>query len=857
MSESCFLNKSLATQQVNNAAASSERGAGSEVSTGDSAQLQTLHYKDENSGMLIDHNPITDKTFYDAYKSNTDLSDFLSRPVVIYSTEWQENTLLSSTFNPWELFFTNPVIQRKLSNYHLLSCNLRLKFMINASPFYYGLAQFSYEPLPLFQGGFINSTNNSNGKYISLSQRPHVWIYPQCNQGGEMFLPFIYHKDWLDASNVVSFQEMGTVTLESYTALKNANNIANTAVTIQVIAYAEDVRVCGPTYALAAQSGSYDDLKPQSGKDEYEDDGIISKPASAIAKATGMLSDLPIIGPFMKATSNVSGKVGQVASWFGWTNVPVIDDVKPFKDLPFHSFASSEIGQPIEKLTLDPKNELTVDPRVVGLGGEDEMLISNIVMRESYITQFPWEATNAPGDTLFLMNVTPNLFDRVTLPLLPGPLYSISPTPMDHISRMFQYWRGDIVVRFRFICSKYHRGRAVILWDPLQYNGILSDPISLMPVNYNRIVDIAEEPDVEVRIPYMQTTAFRKTQVSDFERTEFNQVPFNVDPPTSSTNGQLAVFVYTAQSSPVESAEVRVMVSVRAADNFELAAPSELPVNYSQFEPQSGEVCFGSVEEIPLSGETNKQDPNSNLVYMGESVVSLRQLLRRTSFVGCTAFDSSDAGTIAHLSTLQGRYPYMYGYDPLGKLFAESIVGGANARFNWVQLHPFAYICNMYVGSRGSMNWHFNMDGSSTSKTLRASRRKEQRSNVNYSQITVQAPDSNSRVSRNIGVLATTNGAEGMSLLNQETQTGLSIQAPFYSELRMINNYPGTFTESGFFDNSSSDSILIEATIHPTVSEPPRNSVIYSYCSIGTDFNFMYFLNVPTFFTYSSVPLAP
>ena len=124
---------------------------------------------------------------------------------------------------------------------------------------------------------------------------------------------------------------------------------------------------------MAAQSGDYSNFSAQAG-DEYSTDGVISKPASAISKASGMLSELPVIGPFMEATSQVSGAVGAVASWFGWTNVPVIDDVKPFKDLPFHSFSSSEIGQPIEKLTLDPKNELTVDPRVVGLDGKDELL---------------------------------------------------------------------------------------------------------------------------------------------------------------------------------------------------------------------------------------------------------------------------------------------------------------------------------------------------------------------------------------------------------------------------------------------------------------------------------------------------
>jgi hypothetical protein len=371
---------------------------------------------------------------------------------------------------------------------------LRLKIVINASPFYYGLLLAAYEPLTSFGGGILDLAHDPNQGRVPRSQRPHVWIYPQNCQGGEMCLPFFYHKDWLRATNGQDLADMGTLEFLSYVNLSNANSVAGSNVTVQVFAYAEDVRVCGPTFKQAVQSG-----------DEYCEEGIISKPASAIAKAAGMLTDLPVIGNFMRATSFVSGKVGEVSAWFGFTNTPVIDDVKPFKDLPFHSFASTEIGQPVEKLTLDPKNELTIDPRVVGLDGVDELSMKGIIERESYLTQFAWSSARNAGETLWVANVQPDLHQAS--PFGTPTQYLVHSPPVAHLSRMFKYWTGDMIFRFRFICSRYHKGRVAIIFDPVEWNTSVNG-LTFIPSNYNKIVDISKEPDVEIRVPYLQSTAW-------------------------------------------------------------------------------------------------------------------------------------------------------------------------------------------------------------------------------------------------------------------------------------------------------------------------------------------------------------
>jgi hypothetical protein len=63
------------------------------------------------------------------------------------------------------------------------------------------------------------------------------------------------------------------------------------------------------------------------------------------------------------------------------------------------------------KLTLDVKQETTVDPRVVGLSDTDEMAIRSISMRESLLTAFGWQIDSAAGDHLFSVAVTPVVYD--------------------------------------------------------------------------------------------------------------------------------------------------------------------------------------------------------------------------------------------------------------------------------------------------------------------------------------------------------------------------------------------------------------------------------------------------------------
>jgi len=195
---------------------------------------------------------------------NVDLGDYLKRPVQIYAKTWTIGDTIdiaSNSFKPWHLFFNKASIKRKLDNYYMLRCNLHIKFVINASPFYYGCCLVSYQPLTSFNPAPIVLSASNRLENVSLSQRPHIYLYPQDSQVGDFTLPFLYHKNWLNATSSQDLQDMGTISLNSFSTLKNANGLTTDSINIKVYAWAEDIEVAGPTIDLAVQSGSKKDAR--------------------------------------------------------------------------------------------------------------------------------------------------------------------------------------------------------------------------------------------------------------------------------------------------------------------------------------------------------------------------------------------------------------------------------------------------------------------------------------------------------------------------------------------------------------------------------------------------------------------
>lgn len=812
----------------------------------DVTTTQTVTFMDETSGLSVGTPAPDDHLAQSDAQASAGLAEFMARPVRIASFTWNESDATGTalaTLSPWQLFFNDARIKFKMNNFGFVKCNLKVKVLVNASPFYFGATRMVYQPLPNFTPSTI--VNDAGTRYlIPYSQRPGLWIYPQHNEGGEMTLPFFYPKNWLRAQVSQDFADMGQLKFYNYTPLASANGVTGTGVTIQVFAWAEDVTISGPSIGLAMQG------------DEYGQ-GIVSRPASAIAGVASLLKGVPIIGKFMTATQMGATAVAGIAKLFGYTNVPVISDTEPYRPSPFPQFSSPEIGYPIEKLTLDAKNELCIDPTAIGLDGADELAIDSIIQRESYVCLASWTTAQAVDTILFSSRVTPFVFDADGSTAGSKMFF----TPMAWVSNLFNHWRGDIIFRFRFVASPFHKGRVKISYDPQGYAGanILNTADTSAAV-YTQIVDLGVDSDVEVRVPYQQALAWLRVNTS-FNTTN---VPFSVSAsPTfamvdANDNGTISMRVVTTLTSPVATSTVPIMVFVRAAENLEFANPLAPGTSFTSFPLQGEEVVPGATQIVAGQGVA-MLDADRYKVNFGECVRSLRPLLRRTNFSSVYTDTGTSANPLSLSSISFGKIPPYYGYDPTGVDSAKgTTVPASDFPFNFVSPHPFHWIAPAFVAYKGSGMWHFNVDNLTQHASVQVVRTNQNALVAIETNQSIAAGTVNGNKRFYLTTFPQTSGGE--SLTTQFTNGGLSVSCPNYTEYKFQSTNPGNATSptstitSNAYDGSAYDSFKLYISANGTKGPTVTAMKVWKYWGAGTDFSLYFFLNTPVFLRLPSVP---
>lgn len=809
-----------------------------EVSAMTMTESQTTGFMDAAPGVSVGTTvPETDLDSADAVTS-AGLKDFLSRPVRIASFTWatSDPVGIAASFNPWHLFFNNTNIKYKLNNFAFLRATLKLKFLINASPFYYGSMRACYQPLPNFKASTIKTgtiDGVANSEFIPYSQQPGIWMKPQHSEGAEMTLPFFYPRSFLKAQVAQDFIDMGILRMIIYNVLRSANGVTGPGATVQIYAWAENVTLAGPSVGLSMQA------------DEYGV-GVVSGPASTVASIAGKLRSVPVLGKFATATEIGAKAIAGIAKLFGFTNVPVIADTMPYRPAAFPQLASPEIGFPVEKLTLDSKNELSVDPSILGMDGKDELAIQNFATRQSYLVSTSWTTATAVDTPLFTTLVNAN---QGLGAVFSGAITQL--TPLGLCGQLFRSWRGDIIFTFRFVASPFHKGRVRISYDP--YNASVQTTADTGPTTFNKVVDLGSETEVDVRIPYQQALAWCYT------RQLYGSTSFSTSSTPTLTytdtfdNGILSVKVLTLLTAPVATSTVEMQVFVRGAENIEFANPvTTVPYN-SAWSIQSEEYSEKREgEEIDMGTNVGTIDVHRSRLFFGENVRSLRVLLRRSNFLDALV-PTSNTTNLGYWRVNQTRFPPYYGYDPNGMAFAKGItVPASDFGFNFCATTPWHFITNCFVAQRGSMHWHYNWEGPSP-VTVRTSRNTNGVANtVTY----VGATSGNFNKNSSTLFENTLPTTAGSALTNQLTNAGMSISIPNYSVFKFestdIRNSTKPVSTGGMYDGSYYEGMFVEILNNGAVEDLSKGR-LERYFSVGTDYSVYFFLNCPTMTYYSGV----
>jgi hypothetical protein len=810
----------------------------------------------ENSGPQVEQN----MTFVDGsqfpdmimptlmgptYDGDTDdsasLGKFLSRPVLINTYTWAEGgtTLFLNNFTPWSSFFNDANIKKKLDNYSRLHCSLRLKFVINASPFYSGALRVVYSPRTAQV--YTTQTNDQ----IIYSQRPGVWLEPQTMTSVEMTLPFLNPNNWLDVNTASEFSTMGRIDFVQYSALRSANGVSGLGVTISTYAWAEDVTLCGPT-TLGALVQS----------DEYIENGVVSGPATAVADIAARLNDAPVIGQFARATEFGARAVAGIAKLFGFSNPPNISDVAPMQPKAFHAMANVDTCVPHDKLSLDSKNEVVISNDVAGVDNEDTLALSNLITRESFLKGSLWTGAYTPQQLVFAWVVTP----CPTFSAVSGANTSLWYTPLSYFAAMFAQWRGSIHYRLKFVKTKYHRGRVIISWDP---NADITGTNDTETTCYSRIVDLEFEDEIDFIVPYKAKTPWLGT--ATYASAIANDTPFTLAYDSTRANGTVTVRVLNVLTGPAASPQIDLLLFSKAGDDFMLSVPQVLPTSVSPA------VQSADVIEV-ASHETPYLDQYVCGVTVGETVASLRPLLHRSSYWSTQEVGSYKSGISSYsgagvqfCTNILTKFPRSYGNDAQGYNWAT--ISGASARFNFCANHPIDWVLNAFVGVRGSTVMIVNLNSESSNSTIGTSvsigrfygtDNLNTTQNVNRFTVTYNnAGDASNLARTNItstsNVVRRNTGTRGLSLTNQRTQAGVSVVIPQYSNVRFRPAYTSERNNLATdYENVRVDTVFRTANAGGATQPWPVMDIYYA---AGVDFNPIFFLSTPRLYS-AAVPAA-
>lgn len=781
---------------------------------------ETLTFRDGTKQWSVGVDAVMDPTRTVTASNDVSLGDFMSRPILTTTVLWTPGVSpFTLSFFPWADFFYNKRVINRINNYKILSCKLNVKIVINGNPFYYGRLMADYLPLPNYDG--VTTTNLTIlENAVQASQRMHGFINPTTSQGLHMQLPFIWPENEFDLTSITSsFNNIGRVLVRELVPLKHANGSVS-PLTINVFCWAEDLNLSIPTSVNAAG------LVPQTSEMDMQPSTIMS----AASTAAGAFTKFPVIGNYALATSMVLGKLGQMAKLFGFSRPVVIDPSLPMRPTLIGDLACVDKKEPIHRLSADSRQELTIDPSVIGAKLPDELSVQYIAGKESYLYTFPWKISDVESTHLFSTRVTPTQF-RTIAPnyYMTAPCFATLP---------FKWWRGTLKYRFQIVCSEYHKGRLLFLYDPSYITGIETN------VLYSRIVDLENDRDFTIDVAWSQPKAFLPTSGLD-PTVNFSTGPYATTSPTA--NGVLGVYVLNELNSPNSTInnDISINVFVSACDDFEVAEHSADFIRALAWKTQTEEMEMEdaptNMESVECMAECLPSD-NTPLVFFGERFSSFRSLLKRYNFHSSTS--SGAPAAVGHYSWLveYPDFPVSRGATPAGGVNAAGLA-------NYSVCTLLNYLAPAFLTQRGSIRYKrvtkSDVASDSSITVIRGFTGAPQNVLTLRADATIDA-----NVKQSVDALFPSFSHNAIAVTPSRQQPVLEYELPFYRPYRFsVAKDPfGRAIDPSYALVKNNGHILSGEPFFQTVLD---RVIIDSYVSVGEDFQLMMYQGPPLVYVYT------
>lgn len=509
---------------------------------------------------------------------------------------------------------------------------------VTASPQVSGIVKLAHFPC------CAASDIKSNFRTI-MSQVPNVELNIAESSACELKIPFISDVEFFPFTVSGSYyaSTMGMLTMGPYLPVSWDSTTATTP-SWTVYIWFEDVEIISKSAIIGP-------VTPQSS----EAVGPISKWFSAGARVATYASSIPLISSYAAPLGWVLDAGAKVLSHFGWSkpNVPCYSGVMGMGvTRGVNTCLDQDQAQPMALFgsnAVEPINFANTDL--------DEMSLCYITCKPSAIASFSLQTGNSAGVVKWVCPVSPAYFVfqssgtglaqascRDLGAYSSGAPPSFLPSTISFIASHFNYWRGDLVFRFKFASTKFHSGKVLVAFCPSVDAPASQAPTTIARYDFNSIVvDLRSTTEVDLDVPFVYPTTFCRTGFGSKQIDTSNGVII-----TSSSIANIGVVfvrvvdtIYGPDNVPQS---IPVMVEVFSKCGLEFSSPCSSLLTATSF---TQNVFAQSSEEV-VHFEAAKRSA-------GERILSLKQLCMRPRWGVLTA--TSGVPTKL-LNSLPGTFQY-------------------------------------------------------------------------------------------------------------------------------------------------------------------------------------------------------
>jgi len=752
--------------------------------------------------------------------STLSMSDFLSRPIV-FNINLPTNTDLMNYYSVWSLFTSDPTVRAKLRNYGFLRGNLCARVNVSGTPFHYGKILLAYVPYSWTINDVVQvyAANPALNPLLLkwLVQTPgSVVLDVRDNQPVDMFFPYVSPQAagrLFNNSNVAlpaltpfdDFKDMGTLLVYS---LNRVGSVAPTPtnVNIQILVWMEDVE-------LGVATGTVSTITTEAGDERKT--GPIEAIASNALKLSVVAEKIPIIGPYAKASSIVLVGIQKLAALFGWSYPTMNTAPNRMKNEPFQN-AAQVIGHDTgQRISLDPRQELTIDPRIVGVD-EDELSFSYLASKHSLLDTASWPSGTAPMTSpIWYAAVHP----KAAVPYQGTTYKTYQPTTLDYIVTPFQYWRGDLIYTFEIVCSNFHRGKIGVYYEPNTSQQVLIDTNPDMNKRFMKIIDIQQTRTFEICVNWATSKNWLLNTT-----TGNGMVGTSLINPSSFwgiANGYIALIPFSYLESP-DNSSIKINVYVHSDNMLVNCLIGNLPTNRLLGQCLTSEAGLPGDEEVTCF-ELNPSGASTDgitLEHFGEIPLSFRPLIKRftTTNIASYGADSSPQKVVSYTGLVIP--PLIPSMTSSSTAYPPSLL---------------SYLRYAFLGFRGGLRKRFRF--TNINPNMEASQVKVQFNPPSY---TSYIPYTNVYTTPGVG----TSNLIGTLTFVPQTNGGIEFEIPYYS-----NNYFQWSCSADPFNNANSNlesyGIRNYTITYDTGSTNAFSAV--EETAAGEDFTFLRFIACPPY----------